>query len=619
MKKFKAESQKVLDMMINSIYTNKEIFLRELLSNCSDAIDKLYYKSLTGNISGLTRDDFEIKIEVDKENRTLKISDNGIGMTAEELENNLGVIAKSGTGEFKKSMDEQNKEELNVIGQFGVGFYSAFMVADKVEVLSKAYGSDKAYLWTSSGAEGFDITEAEKQSNGTEITLYLKKDDENGEKYSQFLEEYQLTDLIKKYSDYIAYPIKMEVSRYIPAEKDGEEGKTVKEEKTINSMKPLWKRAKSEISKEEYDNFYKDNFYDYQDPLKVIHINAEGLLEFKALLFIPQKAPFNYYTKSYEKGLKLYTNGVLISECNKDLLPDYFGFVKGLVDAQLDLNVSRETIQNNRELQQIRKNLEKKIKSELENMRDNARQDYEKFFESFGMQLKFGIYESYGQAKDVLADLLLYHGYISNKFITLKEYVDAMKDDQKYIYYATGKSVDAIKLLPQVEKVVDGGYEVLCMKDDVDEFMLKMIGKYSDKEFKNVCSGDLGLNETEEEQDTEVADYIKECLNGKVKKVRITNRLKNHAVCLSSEGMVSVEMEKVLQSMPNADNSVKAEKILEINADHEVYKKIKALYETDKEKLNDYAQVLLAMANLIEGISPENPTDFSDKVCKLLA
>ncbi len=619
MKKFKAESQKVLDMMINSIYTNKEIFLRELLSNCSDAIDKLYYKSLTGNISGLVRDDFEIRIEVNKENRTLKISDNGIGMTAEELENNLGVIAKSGTGEFKKAMDEQNKEELNVIGQFGVGFYSAFMVADKVEVLSKAYGLDKAYLWTSSGAEGFDITEAEKQSNGTEITLYLKKDEENGEKYSQFLEEYQLTDLIKKYSDYIAYPIKMEVSRYIPAEKDGEEGKTVKEEKTINSMKPLWKRAKNEITKEEYDNFYKDNFYDYQDPLKVIHINAEGLLEFKALLFIPQKAPFNYYTKSYEKGLKLYTNGVLISECNKDLLPDYFGFVKGLVDAQLDLNVSRETIQNNRELQQIRKNLEKKIKSELENMRDNARQDYEKFFESFGMQLKFGIYESYGQAKDVLADLLLYHGYIANKFITLKEYVDSMKDDQKYIYYATGKSVDAIKLLPQVEKVVDSGYEVLCMKDDVDEFMLKMIGKYFDKEFKNVCSGDLGLNETEEEQDKEIADYIKECLNGKVKKVRITNRLKNHAVCLSSEGMVSVEMEKVLQSMPNADNSVKAEKILEINYDHDVYKKIKSLYETDKEKLNDYAQVLLTMANLIEGISPENPTDFSDKVCKLLA
>lgn len=619
MKKFKAESQKVLDMMINSIYTNKEIFLRELLSNCSDAIDKLYYKSLTGNISGLVRDDFEIKIEVNKENRTLKISDNGIGMTAEELENNLGVIAKSGTGEFKKAIDGQNKEELNVIGQFGVGFYSAFMVADKVEVLSKAYGSDKAYLWTSSGAEGFDITEAEKQFNGTEITLYLKKDEENGEKYSQFLEEYQLTDLIKKYSDYIAYPIKMEVSRYIPAEKDGEEGKTVKEEKTINSMKPLWKRAKSEITKEEYDNFYKDNFYDYQDPLKVIHLNAEGLLEFKALLFIPQKAPFNYYTKSYEKGLKLYTNGVLISECNKDLLPDYFGFVKGLVDAQLDLNVSRETIQNNRELQQIRKNLEKKIKSELENMRDNARQDYEKFFESFGMQLKFGIYESYGQAKDVLADLLLYHGYIANKFITLKEYVDTMKDDQKYIYYATGKSVDAIKLLPQVEKVVDSGYEVLCMKDDVDEFMIKMIGKYSDKEFKNVCSGDLGLSETEGEQDKEIADYIKECLNGKVKKVRITNRLKKHAVCLSSEGMVSVEMEKVLQNMPNADNSVKAEKILEINYDHEVYKKIKALYETDKEKLNAYAQVLLTMANLIEGISPENPTDFSDKVCKLLA
>lgn len=617
MKKFKAESQKVLDMMINSIYTNKEIFLRELLSNCSDAIDKLYYKSLTGDISGLTRDDFEIKIEVDKENRTIKISDNGIGMTAEELENNLGVIAKSGTGEFKKAID--NKEELNVIGQFGVGFYSSFMVADKVEVLSKAYGSEEANLWVSSGAEGFEITKAEKQSNGTEITLYLKKDEEEGERYSQFLEEYQLTDLIKKYSDYIAYPIKMEVSRYVPAEKDGEEGKTVKEESTINSMKPLWKRAKSEITKEEYDNFYKDNFYDYQEPLKVIHLNAEGLLEFKALLYIPQKAPFNYYTKSYEKGLKLYTNGVLISECNKDLLPDYFGFVKGLVDAQLDLNVSRETIQNNKALKQIQKNIEKKVKAELENMRENDRENYEKFFESFGMQLKFGIYESYGQAKDVLQDLILYHGYTADKMLTLKEYVDGMKDDQKYIYYATGKSVDAVKLLPQAEKVVDSGYEVLCMKDDVDEFMLKMIGKYSDKEFKNVCSGDLGLNEEESEVDTDVADYIKECLQDEVKKVRITPRLKKHAVCLSSDGMVSVEMEKVLSSMPDSDKSVKAEKILEINAEHAVYKKLKGLYEEDKEKVKALAEVLLSLAKLIEGIAPENPTTFSDEICDLLA
>lgn len=617
MKKFKAESQKVLDMMINSIYTNKEIFLRELLSNCSDAIDKLYYKSLTGDISGLTRDDFEIKIEVDKEKRTLKISDNGIGMTAEELENNLGVIAKSGTGEFKKTID--NKEELNVIGQFGVGFYSSFMVADKVEVLSKAYGSDEANLWVSTGAEGFEITKAEKASNGTEITLYLKKDEDDGEKYSQFLEEYQLTDLIKKYSDYIAYPIKTEVSRYVPAEKEGEEGKTVKEEKTINSMKPLWKRAKSEITEEEYNNFYKDNFYDYQEPLKTIHLNAEGLLEFKALLFIPQKAPFNYYTKSYEKGLKLYTNGVMISECNKDLLPDYFGFVKGLVDAQLDLNVSRETIQNNKVLKQIQKNIEKKVKAELENMLNNDRENYEKFFESFGMQLKFGIYESYGQAKDVLQDLILYHGYTADKMLTLKEYVDGMKDDQKYIYYATGKSVDAVKLLPQAEKVVDSGYEVLCMKDDVDEFMLKMIGKYSDKEFKNVCSGDLGLNEEADEVDKEIADYIKECLQDKVKKVRITARLKKHAVCLSSEGMVSVEMEKVLASMPDSDKSVKAEKILEINAEHGVYKKLKALYEDDKEKVKPLAEVLLSLAKLIEGIAPENPTTFSDEICSLLS
>ncbi len=616
MKKFKAESQKVLDMMINSIYTNKEIFLRELLSNCSDAIDKLYYKSLTGDISGLVRDDFEIKIEVDKENRKLTISDNGIGMTAEELENNLGVIAKSGTGEFKKSIEKN--EELNVIGQFGVGFYSAFMVANKVEVLSKAYGADRANLWVSNGAEGFEIVEAQKDGNGTSITLYLKPDDENGESYSQFLEEYQLTDLIKKYSDYIAYPIKMEVTKYEPA-KDGEEGKTSKEEKTINTMKPLWKKQKSEISKEEYEQFYKDNFFDFTSPAKTIHIQAEGTLEFKALMFIPQQAPYNYYTKSYEKGLKLYTNGVLISDCNKDLLPDYFGFVKGLVDANLDLNVSRETIQNNRELKVIKKNIEKKIKGELENMLATDRDAYEKFFDAFGLQIKFGIYESYGQAKDTLQDLLLFASYTQDKKVTLKEYVNAMKDDQKYIYYATGKSVDSVKLLPQAEKVVSSGYDVLCMKDDVDEFMIKMIMKYSDKEFRNVCSGDLGIEDTSTEEYKEIADYVKETLGDKVSKVKITDRLGSHAVCISSEGMLSVEMEKVLNSMPQADKTAKAEKVLEINSSHAIFTKLKALYETDKEKIKEYSEVLLDLAKLIEGLQPENPTEFSDKLCSLLA
>lgn len=616
MKKFKAESQKVLDMMINSIYTNKEIFLRELLSNCSDAIDKLYYKSLTGDISGLVREDFEIKIEVDKEKRTLTISDNGIGMTEEELENNLGIIAKSGTGEFKKNIEKN--EELNVIGQFGVGFYSSFMVASRVEVLSKAYGADKAYLWTSNGAEGFEITEAQKDTNGTKITLYLKEDQENGENYSQFLEEYQLTDLVKKYSDYIAYPIKMEVTKYEPA-KEGEEAKTSTEEKTVNAMKPLWKKQKSEITKEEYENFYKDNFYDFQAPAKTIHIQAEGTLEFKALLFIPQQAPYNYYTKSYEKGLKLYTNGVLISECNKDLLPDYFGFVKGLVDANLDLNVSRETIQNNRELKVIKKNIEKKIKSELESMLSTDRETYEKFFDAFGLQVKFGIYESYGQAKETLQDLLLFASYEKDKKVTLKEYVNAMKDDQKYIYYATGKSVDAVKLLPQAEKVVASGYDVLCFKDDVDEFMIKMIMKYSDKEFRNVCSGDLGIEDTSIEEYKEIADYIKEGLGDKVSKVKITDRLGSHAVCISSEGMLSVEMEKVLNSMPQADKTAKAEKVLEINSKHAIFEKIKALYESDKEKIKDYGEVLLDLAKLIEGLQPENPTEFSDKLCALLA
>ncbi len=616
MKKFKAESQKVLDMMINSIYTNKEIFLRELLSNCSDAIDKLYYKSLTGDISGLVREDFQIKIEVDKQNRTLTISDNGIGMTAEELENNLGIIAKSGTGEFKKSIEKN--DELNVIGQFGVGFYSSFMVANKVEVLSKAYGADKANLWVSSGAEGFEISEAQKETNGTSITLYLKPDDENGESYSQFLEEYQLTDLIKKYSDYIAYPIKMEVTKYEPA-KEGEDAKTTKEEKTINTMKPLWKKQKSEISKEEYEQFYKDNFYDFTAPGKTIHISAEGTLEFKALLFVPQQAPFNYYTKSYEKGLKLYTNGVLISECNKDLLPDYFGFVKGLVDASLDLNVSRETIQNNRELKVIKKNIEKKIKGELENMLATDRENYEKFFDAFGLQIKFGIYESYGQAKDTLQDLLLFTSYTQDKKVTLKEYLNSMKDDQKYIYYATGKSIDSVKLLPQAEKVVSSGYDVLCMKDDVDEFMIKMIMKYSDKEFRNVCSGDLGIEDTSTEEYKEIADFIKQGLGDKVSKVKITDRLGSHAVCLSSEGLLSVEMEKVLNSMPQADKTAKAEKVLEINSTHDIFGKIKNLYETDKEKIKEYGEVLLDLAKLIEGLQPENPTEFSDKLCSLLA
>lgn len=614
MKKFKAESQKVLDMMINSIYTNKEIFLRELISNCSDAINKLYFK---GDVTGFSRSDFFIKIEIDKDKRTLTISDNGIGMTEQELENNLGVIAKSGTEEFKKQIE--NNDDISAIGQFGVGFYSSFMVAKRVEVLSKAFGEDKAYLWSSNGAEGFEITPAEKDTNGTIITLYLKDDQEEGEKYSQYLEEYTITSLVEKYSNYISYPIKMECTSYVPAEKEGEQGKSIVEEKTLNNMKPIWKKSKADITAEEYNEFYKSNFFDYQDPAKVIHIVAEGMLEYKAILYIPSQAPYNYYTKSYEKGLKLYTNGVLISDCQKELLPDYFGFVKGVVDANLDLNVSRETIQNNRELQTIKKNIEKKIKSELENMLATDREKYEKVFSAFGLQLKFGIYESYGGAKDVLQDLLLFNVYSSDKLVTLKEYVNSMKDDQKYIYYGIGKSVDAIKLLPQAEMVYDSGYDLLLLKDDVDEFMLKMIGKFADKEFKNVCTGDLGIEEKIEESDKEIADYIKEQLGEKVSKVKITSRLKNHAVCLSTEGMLSSGMEKVLNSMPQSDNTLKSERVLEINANHAVFAKIKDVYSQDKVQIKDLAEVLLQLALLIEGIQPENPTEFSDKVCFLLS
>lgn len=615
MKKFKTESQRVLDLMINSIYTHKEIFIRELLSNCSDAIDKLYYKSLTGGISGLNREDFAIDITLDKENRILKIADNGIGMTAEELENNLGVIARSGSLNFKK--ENEPNEDVNIIGQFGVGFYSAFMVAKKVEVLSKAYGSEEANLWVSEGTAGYEIEKAEKDGHGTVVTVYLKDDSEE-EKYGKYVEEYEIRELVKKYSDYIRYPIRMEVTRY--RTEDGKE-EEYKETETLNSMVPLWKKNKKEVTKEEYDRFYKDTFYDSEEPLLTIHASAEGAVEYKALLFIPAHPQYNYYTKNYEKGLRLYTNGVLITDLCKDLLPDYFSFVKGLVDSELTLNISRETVQYDRQLKLIAQNIEKKIKSELTNLLENDREKYEKFFTAFGLQLKYGIYDNWGANKDKLQDLVLFRSLKKDKFVTLGEYVAEMPENQKYIYYSTGASVESIKALPQCEKVTEEGFDVLCMTDSIDEFAIRFMFNYKEKEFRSVASEDIGIDDSVEEsaEDKEVTDFLKEALDGKVGKVKLSSRLKTHPVCLTSEGELTIEMEKVINSMPNAPkDKIKAEKVLEINASHPVFETVKKLYAEDKDRLKMLAEVLYDQALLIEGVAVENPTRLADLVCKLI-
>ena len=615
MKKFKTESQRVLDLMINSIYTHKEIFIRELLSNCSDAIDKLYYKSLTGGISGLNREDFAIDITLDKENRILKIADNGIGMTAEELENNLGVIARSGSLNFKK--ENEPNEDVNIIGQFGVGFYSAFMVAKKVEVLSKAYGSEEANLWVSEGTAGYEIEKAEKDGHGTVVTVYLKDDSEE-EKYGKYVEEYEIRELVKKYSDYIRYPIRMEVTRY--RTEDGKE-EEYKETETLNSMVPLWKKNKKEVTKEEYDRFYKDTFYDSEEPLLTIHASAEGAVEYKALLFVPSHPQYNYYTKNYEKGLRLYTNGVLITDLCKDLLPDYFSFVKGLVDSELTLNISRETVQYDRQLKLIAQNIEKKIKSELTNLLENDREKYEKFFTAFGLQLKYGIYDNWGANKDKLQDLVLFRSLKKDKFVTLGEYVAEMPENQKYIYYSTGASVESIKALPQCEKVTEEGFDVLCMTDSIDEFAIRFMFNYKEKEFRSVAAEDIGIDDSVEEsaEDKEVTDFLKEALDGKVGKVKLSSRLKTHPVCLTSEGELTIEMEKVINSMPNAPkDKIKAEKVLEINASHPVFETVKKLYAEDKDRLKMLAEVLYDQALLIEGVAVENPTRLADLVCKLI-
>ena len=619
MKSFKTESKKILDLMINSIYTHKEIFLRELISNCSDAIDKLYYKSLTENIGEISRGDFRIEISADKENRILKISDNGIGMTKEELENNLGVIAKSGSQDFKANAEKS--DDVNIIGQFGVGFYSAFMVSDKVEVLSKAYGAEEAYLWVSSGAEGYEVKPAVKQGHGTEITLYIKKDTDD-EDYTAFLEEYRIRSLVRKYSDYIRYPIMMEVTKYRPSEEEGKPSEKYYETETLNSMVPLWKKNKAEIKAEEYNEFYKNVFYDGEDPLKTVHYSTEGAVDYRAMLFVPARAPFDYYTKNFEKGLKLYTNGVLITDRCAELLPDYFSFVKGIVDSELTLNISRETIQQDKQLKAIGKSIEKKIKGELASLLENDRETYEKFWNTFGLQIKYGVYSDWGAHKEGLKDLLMFYSAKQDKKITLKEYVDAMPENQKYIYYGTAKTAEGVKALPQTEAVTDAGFDVLCFTDEIDEFCIKMLGVFSEKEFRNAAGDDTGIETAEENADEnkEISDYIKECLGEKIAEVKITGRLKNHSVCLSSKGAVSIEMEKVLNSMPNAEtNRVTAQKVLEINSSHSVFAKVKELFASDKEKLKDLADILLVQAQLIEGLPIENPTDYADKVCKFIS
>lgn len=623
-KQFKAESKKLLDMMINSIYTHKEIFLRELISNASDAIDKLYFKSLTDDSVKLAREDFKIHIDLDKENRTIKISDNGIGMTAEELENNLGTIAKSGSFNFKKeNADNEKTDDISVIGQFGVGFYSSFMVADKVEVISKAFGENVAHKWVSTGADGYTIEECEKENAGSEITLYVKEDTEN-EDYSKYLEQYTIDELVKKYSDYIRYPIVMEMSHQVPdPDKEGEYITEVSEE-TLNSMVPLWRKNKSEIKPEEYNEFYKQKFMDYNNPLHVIHTKTEGQATFDALLYIPENPPYDFYSKEYEKGLQLYSNGVLIMDKCADLLPDYFSFVKGLVDsADLSLNISREMLQHDHQLKIIAKAIDKKIKNELTKMLKNDREKYEKFFKTFGLQLKYGVYANYGMEKDGLKDLLLFKTSADEKPTTLKEYVGRMAESQNDIYYACGDNEQKIALLPQVEAVKAKGYEVLYFTDEVDEFAVQMLMEYDGKHFVNVCKDDLDLSTDAEkeamtkknEDAKQLLDKMKEALDGKVTAVKLTNKLGSHPVCLSAEGYVSLEMEKVLNSMPGANQGVKAQLVLEVNADHPIVEKLKSV---DDDTLKKYTNLLYSSARLIAGLDLENPTEFSDNLAELI-
>ena len=625
-KQFKSESKKLMDMMINSIYTHKEIFLRELISNASDALDKLYFRSLTDNAVGIAPEDFEIRLEIDKDARTLKVIDNGCGMTEEELDKNLGTIAKSGSFAFKQ-------ENVDIIGQFGVGFYSAFMVSDKVTVESRAYGADKAFCWTSEGADGYTVEPCDKETVGTVVTLHIKEN-EGDDNYDEFLDQYRISALVKKYSDYIRHPIKMEFTTKEPVKsEDGDdkkehEYKDVTEIRTLNSMIPIWKKQKSEIKPEDYNSFYKEKFYDYEDPARVIHTKTEGQATYSALLFIPKHPPFDYYTKEYEKGLQLYSKGVLIMDKCADLLPDYFSFVKGLVDSEdLSLNISRETLQHDGQLKLIAKTLEKKIKSELEKMLKNEREAYEEFFKAFGIQLKFGIYNDYGMHKDQLKDLLIFRSSAEKKYVTLKEYVSRMKEGQNAVYYACGETDEKIDMLPQADAVKDKGYEILYLTENVDEFAVKMMGEYDGKKFVNICDDNLNLDSEDEkkalQEENDAAkdmfEAMKESIGDKVNAVRFTNKLKNHPVCLTSEGGISLEMEKVLNSMPGTEqNKVKAQLVLEINAAHPIAEKLKKLFESDKDTLSKYSKLLYGEACLIGGKTVPDPAEHSALVCELM-
>ncbi|NYB73905.1 molecular chaperone HtpG [Sedimentibacter hydroxybenzoicus DSM 7310] len=620
-KQFKSESKRLLDLMINSIYTHKEIFLRELISNASDAIDKSYYKSLTDNGIEFNKDDFYIRITVNEDERILKISDTGIGMTREELDSNLGIIAKSGSLDFKEN--NEIKDGVDIIGQFGVGFYSAFMVAEKVTVISKPMGSSEAYKWVSTGADGYTITPCEKEEAGTDIIINVKQNTEDID-YDEFLDEYHIKSLVKKYSNFIKYPIKMMVKKRRLKEGTENEYENYQEDETLNSMVPIWRRNKSELKPEDYENFYKEKHFGFEKPLKYTHISAEGLVSYNAILYIPSRTPFDFYTKEFEKGLELYSNGVLIMNKCGDLLPDYFSFVQGLVDsADLSLNISREILQHDKQLQFIAKNIKNKIKGELLSLLNDERETYEEFFRNFGKTLKFGLYSEWGANKEDLQDLVMFYSSTEKKLVTLDEYVSRMKEDQRYIYYATGENVNTLSKLPQSELLSDKGYEILYFTDEIDEFAIKVLMNYKDKEFKNTSSSDLDIKTDEEEkQDDENKDifnFMKEALSGKIKEVKASKRLKTHPVCLATEGELSIEMEKILKSMPDSTGKdISAEKILEINTGHQMFEKIKNAYDNDKEKLKKLSNVLYNQALLIEGLQIEDPVQYANDIYDLM-
>ncbi|AZB41037.1 molecular chaperone HtpG [Bacillus sp. FJAT-42376] len=622
-KQFQAESKRLLEMMINSIYSQKEIFLRELISNSSDAIDKIYYRALTDDTLTFNKEGYYIKVAPDKERRTLTISDTGIGMTKEELENNLGIIAKSGSLAFKT--ENESKDGHDIIGQFGVGFYSAFMVADTVSVLTKPIGSEEAYLWKSDGADGYTIETAEKDTVGTEIVLTIKENTED-ESYDEYLEEYRLKSIIKKYSDFIRYPIKMDAAESKLKEGSEDEYEEVFGEQIVNSMVPIWRKNKSELTNEDYENFYAEKRYGFDKPLKHVHISVDGAVRYNAILFIPEQTPYDYYSKEFEKGLELYSNGVLIMEKCSDLLPDYFSFVKGMVDSEdLSLNISREMLQHDRQLKLIAKNIKNKIKSQLQSLLKEDREKYEKFYASFGRQLKYGVYSDFGQNKEDLQDLLMFHSSTEKKLVTLADYVSRMPEDQKYIYYASGESHERIEKLPQAEMVADKGFEILYFTDEVDEFAIRMLMSYKEKEFKSISSGDLGIEDadaekeaqTEDAENKELFDRMKELLAGRVKDVRVSKRLRSHPVCLTADGEISIEMEKILKAMPDNQN-IQADKILEINPNHEVFQSLKDAFGKDEAKLSLYTSLLYNQALLIEGLPIQDPVEFTNDICKIM-